>query len=456
MRPTPSTPVFAGSFHPFNPILPLIASAAAAFFATTSAHAQALPPVPVPSENPITESKRILGKLLFWEEQLSSDDTVACGTCHLTEAAGTDPRGSIHPGPDGVFATSDDIVGSAGVVRRNSSGVPILDPIFGFEPQVTSRSSPSFFNGIWSPEQFWDGRAGDVFVDPLNGTTVLIASGGGLENQAVAPILSDVEMAQEGRTWAEVAAKLAAVTPLDLAANLPNDIAAILAGGANYPDLFDAAFGDPAITPARIAFAIATYERTLVADETPWDLFIAGDPTALTASQQQGWTVFQASPCAVCHSPGPFTSHQFRNIGLRDPADDNGREGVTGALNDRGRFKVPSLRNLRIRPTLMHTGELLDTVQAIGFYRIGQFHFPENLDPLIPVPLPPGTQLAVEDFLSNGLLDLRVANAEFPFDRPTLQSEFPASPSVPALPMVFGFGASLGLVTLGSRMLTKK
>jgi len=453
MPPARSTPAFAGPFRPCKPILPLIASAAVAFVATTSAHAQALPPVPVPTENPITEPKRILGKLLFWEEQLSSDDTVACGTCHLPEAAGADPRGSIHPGPDGLFATSDDIVGSAGVVRRNSSGVPVLDPLFGFEPQVTNRSAPSFFNGIWSRDQFWDGRAGDVFVDPLDGTTVLIASGGGLENQAVAPILNEVEMAQEARTWADVATKLAAVTPLALATNLPSDMAAILAGGAHYPDLFDAAFGDSAITPARIAFAIATYERTLVADQTPWDLFIAGDPSALTASQQQGWTVFEASPCAVCHSPGPFTSHRFRNIGLRDPAEDNGREGVTNTISDRGKFKVPSLRNLRIRPTMMHTGELLDTAQAIGFYRVGQFHFPENLDPLIPVDLPTGTELAVTDFLNNGLLDPRVANAEFPFDRPTLQSELPAPPSVPAMPMVFVFGASLGLITLGRRIL---
>ena len=42
----------------------------------------ALPPVPVPAENPITEPKRVLGKILFWDEQLSSDNTVACGTCH--------------------------------------------------------------------------------------------------------------------------------------------------------------------------------------------------------------------------------------------------------------------------------------------------------------------------------------------------------------------------------------
>ena len=50
-----------------------------------------LPPVPVPPENPITEAKRVLGKILFWDEQLSSDNTMACGTCHITGAPGRGP-----------------------------------------------------------------------------------------------------------------------------------------------------------------------------------------------------------------------------------------------------------------------------------------------------------------------------------------------------------------------------
>lgn len=59
---------------------------------------QGIPPVPVPAENPITEAKRVLGKILYWDEQLSSDDTVACGTCHQPVFAGSDPRPAAHPG----------------------------------------------------------------------------------------------------------------------------------------------------------------------------------------------------------------------------------------------------------------------------------------------------------------------------------------------------------------------
>ena len=72
---------------------------------TQIALAQLVTPPPVSPENPVTEEKRVLGKILFWEEQLSSDDTVACGTCHIPAAGGSDPRLAAHPGPDGLFGT---------------------------------------------------------------------------------------------------------------------------------------------------------------------------------------------------------------------------------------------------------------------------------------------------------------------------------------------------------------
>ena len=70
-----------------------------------------LPPPPVPPQNLITPQKAVLGKILFWEEQMSADNTVACGTCHVFNAAGgSDPRssgaGSVHPGFDGLFGTA--------------------------------------------------------------------------------------------------------------------------------------------------------------------------------------------------------------------------------------------------------------------------------------------------------------------------------------------------------------
>ena len=388
--------------------------------------AQTLPPVPVPPENPITPEKTILGKILFWEEQLSSNNTIACGTCHQPGAGSTDPRPALHPGLDEIPNTPDDILGSLGVARMDQTQAYVEDDIFGHDVQVTGRSTPSFLGTQWAPETFWDGRAGSQFLDPETGV-VQVAVGGALENQAVGPILNDVEMAHENRSWSDVTGKLQGATPLAFASDLPADMLAALTVDPTYPDLFAAAFGDPAITATRIGFAIATYERTLIPDQTPWDDFIAGNQQALTPAQAQGWQVFQGSACANCHQPPLFTDNTFRNIGLRPIAEDAGRQDVTGIPPDAGRFKVPTLRNVGIMPRLMHNGQIEDVADALDFYllRNGHVHFPQNQDPLVQggVPLPPPAVPQVIDFLQNGLTDPRVAAETFPFDRPALGSE---------------------------------
>ena len=96
--------------------------------AASSRLAAELPAVPVPVENPITEPKRVLGKILFWDEQLSSDGSVACGTCHRPAAGGADPRTGRHPGID--KGTIDDVMGSPGIVvarsRRPAAAAPAV------------------------------------------------------------------------------------------------------------------------------------------------------------------------------------------------------------------------------------------------------------------------------------------------------------------------------------------
>ena len=87
---------------------------------TAWAQNQPLPPVPEPAENPMTEAKRALGKMLFFDEQLSSDDSVACATCHVNSAGGTDPRRERHPGADGTFGNADDVFASPGVVSMDA------------------------------------------------------------------------------------------------------------------------------------------------------------------------------------------------------------------------------------------------------------------------------------------------------------------------------------------------
>ena len=221
--------------------------------------------------------------------------------------------------------------------------------LFGFGPQATGRSAPSFFSmTAYAPDLFWDGRASSTFVDPETGT-VSIANGGALESQALAPILSDVEMAREGRDWDDVRRKLEGARPMALASSLPSDMAGAVAARPDYPQLFSAAFGDPAITAQRIAFAIATYERTLIPDQTPWDRFMAGDTTALSPQQQSGWERMQENTvCLNCHPAPEFTDHLYHNIGLRPSGEDLGRQEVTGNGADRGRFRTEPTRFERL------------------------------------------------------------------------------------------------------------
>ena len=116
-----------------------------------------LPPPPVPLGNPITPAKTNLGKVLFWDEQLSSSRTAACGTCHRAENGGSDPRSqlgvaaSTNPGPDGVLGTDDDVTGSPGVPLANADGSYALAASFGIEPQVTTRHTPSHINSGYAP-----------------------------------------------------------------------------------------------------------------------------------------------------------------------------------------------------------------------------------------------------------------------------------------------------------------
>lgn len=402
-------------------------SARPALAALLSLHAATaiaeLPAVPEPPENPITEDKRILGKMLFWDEQLSSDNSVACGTCHLPAFGGGDPRAGLYPGQDP--GTIDDVHGSPGIVSLDARGRPQEHPVFGFEPQVTPRSSPSNFGALWADEQFWDGRASSRFVDPLSGE-VAIASGGSLETQALTALLNDAEMSKTGRRWSEVTAKLERVVPLALATGLPADVGAKLETLADYPALFAAAFGDPAITPVRIAFALASYQRTLVADQTPWDRYRAGDEDALSSTERYGMRALEDFQCVKCHTPPLFTNNDYLNVGVRRAEYDPLRQTVTGDPEDAGEVKVPSLRNVGLRARFMHTGEFANLGAAISFYRTGPALPERDAIPgggIYAFNMGAVTDADIRAFLDRALTDPRVRDEVYPFDRPTLRTE---------------------------------
>jgi cytochrome c peroxidase len=434
---------------------PSPAACAAMLLLAVVARAQALPPPWVPPQNPQTPAKVVLGKILFWDEQLSSDDSVACGTCHLPELGGTDGRiaDGVHPGADGLFGTADDVHGSAGVVRQLANGDFAHAGAFGVQRQATGRASATPLGAAYHVELFWDGRAGQAFTDPET-STLLIPFGAALENQALGPILNPVEMGHEGRTWSDVRTKLSTAVPLRLARNLTPDLQAALQQSPSYPALFAAAFGSPSITAARIAMAIASYERTLVPDRTPWDRYVAGESNAMNATEKAGWLVFQnQGRCIACHWAPLFADDLYHNLGLRWAAEDIGRGAFSTAPDEHAAFKTPTLRNAGLRPRLFHNGQsvplgdpaqLTDPASVLNVYLQGGGIDATNLDPfLLPLAQLGVTAAEVQlalDFVQTALTDPRARYRQPPFDHPDLRSIAVPPPRV--------FGASLAGATV--------
>ena len=119
-----------------------IAAACQGAAAQTVGNLKPLGAPPVPAENPLTEAKVLLGKALFWDEQLSRTGTVACGTCHRPMWSGTDPRAALapktstNPGSNHRFGDADDVIGAAGVPLHDRDGNYLESGAFGFGAQV--------------------------------------------------------------------------------------------------------------------------------------------------------------------------------------------------------------------------------------------------------------------------------------------------------------------------------
>jgi cytochrome c peroxidase len=407
------------------------------------------PAAPYPAENPDSDAKAMLGKILFWDEQLGGDNTVACGTCHRPNAGGSDPRSSsaaaAQPGPDQVLGTADDIHGSLGVVRCNAQGQHT-----GVSVQVTARKAPTYLDAMFSARLFWDGRAQcskaecpsvSAFEDPDAPGTFPIQAGGALENQAVGPPLSPVEMACEGAGWAAIHQKLESATPLARASQIPQALADFIAeNDGQYPKLFKAAFGsaqssgpEDEINTRRIAFAIATHERRLRSNQTPWDRWNSGDDAALTPAQKRGMELFVVKArCEACHRMPTFSDSDFHFIGFHKPNDDLGRKAIDAAAIP-GAMRTATLRNVGLREAsgLLHNGAGpgATLAQIIDLYDQGGLIDDPDVTAapidvsVTPLNLTPAEKLDLLDFLQHALDDPRVKAQTAPFDRPLLSTE---------------------------------
>jgi cytochrome c peroxidase len=146
-----------------------------------------------------------------------------------------------------------------------------------------------------------------------------------------------------------------------------------LRADAHYGPAFAAAFAAPADAQG-LQRALATYVRGIALGNAPYDRFLRGDADALTPQQRHGQWIFESKGgCWQCHTPPLFTDEGFHNtgVGARDGAAEPGRMAATGHADDRGRFKTPTLRGLRLSAPYMHDGSQRTLADVVAFYARG-------------------------------------------------------------------------------------
>jgi cytochrome c peroxidase len=220
-----------------------------------------------------------------------------------------------------------------------TDGRPVAQGVRG---QFGTRNTPTILNAAYNRTQFWDGRAPD------------------LENQAGAPIENPLEMSQSHN---------AAVTKLNAT--------------PFYRQEFVAAFGPGPATIRKAEMAVASFERTLISGNSPFDRYqFGGDKNAMNAAAIRGLAIFtdkQRGNCATCHTIEKtyalFTDGKFHNLG--DGMDENGdlidlgRFEQTKSKADRGAFRTPTLRNIAKTAPYMHDGSKKTLKDVVDFYKGG-------------------------------------------------------------------------------------
>jgi len=272
---------------------------------------------PIPAPQNLSSQKVELGESLFHDVRLSKDNSISCASCHNLSKGGTDNQ----PVSRGV----NDALGSA--------------------------NAPTVYNSALNFMQFWDGRA-------LN-----------LREQANGPVHNPVEM---NSNWPDITHKLSHDRPLsERFARL-------------YPD---------GLTADNIRDAIATFEASLLTSHSPFDRWLKGEAQALSEQQIQGYRLFKSYGCISCHQGANVGGNMFAYLGAVNNVQsyfqqrgtpintpDYGRYSVTGELEDKYLFKVPSLRLAVKTAPYFHDGSvstLQEAIRLMARYQLGR-EIPDN------------------------------------------------------------------------------
>ena len=207
--------------------------------------------------------------------------------------------------------------------------------------------SPTLLNVAWIPKPGWDGHFRD------------------LEAVAMGPITGATNMNLSEK---EMIARLSAIP--------------------GYIDAFGAAFGESQITKKKIELALATYQRTIVSSEAPFDRWIAGDEKAMSDAAKRGFDIFNSKAnCAACHSGWAFTDASFHDIGSATK-DDLGRGKLfPTSVKLQYAFKTPTLRDASRRGPYMHDGSVGTLEEVVDLYDRGGIERPSRSDEIRPLNL---------------------------------------------------------------------
>ena len=150
-----------------------------------------------------------------------------------------------------------------------------------------------------------------------------------------------------------------------------------------YPQMFYEAFGNTQVDSIQATRAIAAFETTLLSFKSPYDAFFyEGVNSALDSSAQRGFELFFGeAECVHCHGGPLLTDQSFKSNGLDGAVTDPGLGAVTGADEDLGKFKVPTLRNIAATAPYMHDGRFATLMEVVEHYNSGVDSLAPNLDP---------------------------------------------------------------------------
>ena len=289
-------------------------------------------PLPVGAVDPVQATDAVLPR--FQEEPIQPiliHHNQDAARVALGKALFHDPR-----------LSADDTLSCAHCHPLEAGGTDGLRVSVGIRGQEGSINTPTVLNSGLNFRQFWDGRAAS------------------LEEQVHGPVTAANEM---GSRWAQVLEKLGRDTTLVRA--------------------FRAAYDD-GLTEWTITQAIATFERTLITPNGPFDRYLKGDLSAITATEIEGYALFKSYGCIACHQGRAVGGNMYQKMGIvRDyfaergniQSMDYGRFNVTGKARHRFRFKVPSLRNVARTAPYFHDGltpSLEEAVRKMARYQIGR------------------------------------------------------------------------------------